>query len=50
MLLQALALVLVLVILGVLLMEQKSWTALGSLAAKAICFLAGCLVIIGKHN
>ena len=40
----------VLVVLGVLLMEEKSWAALGALAAKGICFLAGCVVMIGKHN
>ena len=38
------------VVLGVLLMEEKSWAALGALAAKGICFLAGCVVMIGKHN
>ena len=37
-------------LLGVLLMEEKSWAALGALAAKGICFLAGCVVMIGKHN
>ena len=49
-LLQALVLLIVLVVLGVLLMEEKSWSALGALAAKGICFLAGCVVMIGKHN
>ena len=49
-LLQALVLLIVLVVLGVLLMEEKSWAALGALAAKGICFLAGCVVMIGKHN
>ena len=49
-LLQALVLLIVLVVLGVLLMEEKSWAALGALAAKGIFFLAGCVVMIGKHN
>ena len=49
-LLQALVLLIVLVVLGVLLMEEKSWAALGALAAKGICFLAGCVVMISKHN
>ncbi len=48
--LQALVLIIVLVVLGVLLMEEKNWTALGTLAAKGICFLTGCVVMAGKHN
>lgn len=48
-LLQALVLLALIFIIGFFLMESHDWKAVASLAARGLCLIAGCAVVVGRH-